>query len=73
MVASSPQVDVIVSVDQYGHVTQAQAEQHGGRKPSHAIVVAAQNAAKNWVFEPARLDGRPVPSEHSIIFQFGGR
>jgi hypothetical protein len=72
VVASSPEIDVIVSVDQFGRVTQVQTEQQGGRKPSHLMVVAAENAAKNWVFEPARLDGRPVPSEHSIIFQFGG-
>jgi hypothetical protein len=37
------------------------------------MVMAAETAAKKWVFEPARLGGRPVPSEHSIIFQFGGR
>ncbi|HZS57478.1 MAG TPA: hypothetical protein VFA65_23970 [Bryobacteraceae bacterium] len=73
LVASSPQIDVVVSVDEKGHVTRAQAQPQSGRKPAHAMVIAAETAAKNWVFEPALLDGRPVPSEHSIIFQFGSR
>lgn len=73
VIDSTPQVNVIVTVDKNGHVTRAQVRQSGRKKPAHAIVVAAENAARQWVFEPARLDGQTVASEHSIIFQFAGR
>jgi predicted short-subunit dehydrogenase-like oxidoreductase (DUF2520 family) len=69
-VAAVPEVDVIVMVDQTGHVTHVQVDRRGRRAPK-AIVIAAENAARQWVFDPARLDGRSVPSEHSIVFQFG--
>lgn len=72
IIASTPQIDVVVTVDKNGRVTHAQVEQHG-RKAARSMVIAAETAARQWVFEPARLDGRTVPSEHSIVFQFGGR
>ncbi|MBV8897913.1 MAG: energy transducer TonB [Acidobacteriaceae bacterium] len=72
VIDTTPEVDVIVMVDASGHVTRAQVEKRG-RKAARALVAAAENAARQWVFDPARLDGRTVPSEHSIVFQFGGR
>lgn len=70
MVASAGQVNVIVTVDKTGHVTSARVEP-GKNVPPRPVVAAAERAAQQWVFEPARLDGQPVLSEHSIIFQFG--
>lgn len=72
VIDATPEVDVIVMVDATGHVTHAQVEKRGHKAP-RAVVAAAENAARQWVFDPARLDGRTVPSEHSIVFQFGGR
>jgi outer membrane biosynthesis protein TonB len=69
--ASTPEVDVIVTVDANGHVTHTQIQRRG-RKPPRAIAAAAENAARQWVFEPAKLDDKAVVSEHSIVFQFGG-
>jgi hypothetical protein len=66
------EVDVVVSIDNTGHVTATRVEIRGP-KPATAVLMAAETAAKQWVFEPARLDGRPVPSEHNIAFHFGGR
>jgi hypothetical protein len=72
VIASTPEVDVIVMIDRSGHVTHAQIEKRA-RKAPKAVVIAAEIAARQWVFEPARLDGHTVASEHSIVFQFGGR
>lgn len=71
LVTSAGEVNVIVTIDKTGHVTSARAEP--GKNVPRALVAAAEHAAQQWVFEPARLDGQPVLSEHSIIFQFSHR
>jgi hypothetical protein len=63
------QVIVIVKVDRNGRVTEAQA-QPSPDKVGRPITQAAETAARQWVFQPARLDGKPVASEHSIVFHF---
>ena len=70
IIASTPEIDVIVTVNSSGRVTQARVQPHG-RKPARAMVAAAVDAAKDWFFEPAKLDGKAVASEHTIVFQFG--
>jgi outer membrane biosynthesis protein TonB len=37
------------------------------------MVDAAAAAARFWVFEPAKTEGHPVPSEMILEFHFGGR
>jgi TonB family protein len=64
------QVVVTVKVDANGSVTDAQA-QPSPEKVARPIIDAAETAARQWAFQPARLDGKPVSSEHSIVFQFG--
>jgi protein TonB len=70
MRSTAGEVSVVVNIDPAGHVTAARIE-FKNPKPPGAIIAAAENAARKWVFEPARLDGRPIPSEHSIVFRFG--
>jgi hypothetical protein len=70
VIAATREIDIIVTVDKSGHVTHTQVEKRG-RKMAKVIIAAAETAARQWVFDPARLDGRTVPSEHSIVFQFG--
>ncbi len=41
-----------------------------GRKLNAALIGAAVSAARQWKFEPALLRGKPVKSQHSILFQF---
>jgi outer membrane biosynthesis protein TonB len=72
LVNSAGQINVIVTIDKTGHVTQARLEAQK-RRPAEAMALAAEAAARQWIFEPAVLDGHAVPSEHSIVFQFGGR
>jgi hypothetical protein len=72
VIASTGQIDIIVTVDKTGRVTQAKVQPHG-RRPPAAMASAALTASRDWLFEPARVDGKPVASEHTIVFQFGGR
>jgi TonB family protein len=62
-------VEVIVKVNETGHVTDARLPD-GAKKVNPSLAGAAILAAKQWTFEPATLSGRAVPSEHSIIFKF---
>lgn len=66
--ATSPQIEVNVKVDKDGRVTEAHVV--GRKKVKEALVGAAVIAAKQWSFQPAKLHGRPIASEHTIIFQF---
>ena len=72
IIASTGQIDIIVTVDKTGRVTQANVQPHG-RRPPPPMAAAALRASRDWLFEPARLDGKAVISEHTIVFQFGGR
>ena len=67
--AMAGRVEVIVKVDEKGHVTNARIANEA-KRANPSLVSAAIFAAKQWVFEPAALNGKPVPSEHSIVFQF---
>jgi len=61
-------VRVTVSIDKYGHVIKAEAP----AQPSlnKLLVNAAVGAARLWKFQPARLNGVPVPSEMVVQFVF---
>lgn len=67
MVDAPPEVDVRVHVNANGHVRDAHLLT-GGVNPLLARAVTA--AAEKWTFLPAMLGGKPVESEHTIIFQF---
>lgn len=63
------QVHVRVSIDANGRVKEAVPEPNG--KDANGLVAsAAVTAARQWVFQPAMLRGRPVPAEHLIVFDF---
>ncbi len=67
--AMAGKVEVIVKVNESGRVTEAHVI-NGARKINASLIGAAILAAKQWIFEPATLGGKRVPSEHSIVFQF---
>jgi hypothetical protein len=69
VLAMAGRVEVIVKVNETGHVTDARLPD-GAKKVNPSLAGAAILAAKQWTFEPATLSGRAVPSEHSIIFKF---
>jgi TonB family protein len=62
-------VEVQVKINTNGRVTDALIT--NGSKLSEALSNAVLNAAKRWTFAPATRGGKPVASDHTIIFQFG--
>jgi TonB family protein len=58
-------VAVKVSVDAAGHVTAARV---AGAAVNPKVAAAAISAAKLWMFDPAKSNGRLVSSEHTIVF-----
>ena len=69
LLASSPQVKVLVKIDKEGNVTDAQIVSDGTNM-SEPLTDAALRAARFWTFEPATLGRQSVASEHTIVFQF---
>jgi hypothetical protein len=63
------QVSVQLSIDPAGHVIAAQAQEDA--KPGDSMLTGvALASAKQWLFEPATLNGKPVPAEYTIVFAF---
>jgi TonB family protein len=62
-------VDVKVRIDEEGHVTEARVL---SSKPysNELLENAALAAAKEWIFEPAKMYGRSIASDHTIRFHF---
>jgi hypothetical protein len=63
-------ISVQVSIDARGRVTDAIALDDGVPVPSVVLRGRAVAAAKAWLFEPARLRGKPVAAQHVIVFRF---
>ncbi|HEV3330008.1 MAG TPA: energy transducer TonB [Bryobacteraceae bacterium] len=64
------QVQVRVQIDAEGKVTKV-TPITSGAFVDFRLTQAATTAAKSWVFEPARTNGHPVPSEMILDFHFG--
>ena len=60
-------VGVEVTVDASGNVSSARLRSAG---PSKYFSSRALGAARQWKFEPAQVNGKPVPSEWLLRFQF---
>ncbi|MGB0036645.1 MAG: TonB family protein [Candidatus Acidiferrales bacterium] len=61
-------VSVRVSVDPSGKVADASFDSPG---PSKYFADLALQAARNWTFSPAMVDGQNVPSEWVLRFEYG--
>jgi hypothetical protein len=66
--SSGVRIQVHVEIDAQGNVTRATAI--GVTAANSPLVSVTERAARSWQFEPARMDGRPVPSEIDILFRF---
>ena len=66
--SSGVRIQVHVQIDAQGNVTRATAI--GVTAANFPLVSVSERAARSWQFEPARMDGRPVPSEMDILFRF---
>jgi TonB family protein len=60
-------VDVQVRIDETGRVIEAQVK--NGTRDNGLLRNATVAAAKQWVFEPAKSDGKSIPSDHTIEFR----
>ncbi len=67
--SGSPEIEVQVSIDASGRVTEAHAL-NAGKKISQMLRREAVDTAKKWIFEPATSGGKAVPSTHLITFRF---
>lgn len=62
------EVFVQVRIDERGGVIEAHVK--NGTNDNGLLRSAALEAAKQWTFEPAKIDGKNIPSDHTIAFQF---
>ncbi len=63
------EIEVQVTVDESGHVRNARPVRNG-TKASPLLASAATAAARQWIFQPATLHGKPVAADHLIVFDF---
>ena len=63
------QINVRVSIDRSGRVIRAESLSRGNALMEHLSKIAVQ-AARQWTFSPARREGKNVPSEIMLQFQF---
>jgi TonB family protein len=67
-VSAPTDVEVEVRIDDEGRVTEARVLNN--RSNNGLLASAALAAAKEWIFEPAKMQGKSVPGDHTIDFHF---
>ena len=65
-------VAIKVAIDDRGRVVRAEAL-NAGRKGMGLLTSAALAAARQWTFQPAKIHGVRVASEHTIVFRFAAQ
>jgi outer membrane biosynthesis protein TonB len=69
VLAKTRQIDIEVAIDDTGHVTGA----HLVDSPEDVdstVATAVVGVARQWIFYPAKVNGKNVPSKHVIVFRF---
>ncbi len=69
LLRSEARVEVKVAIDETGKVVRAEAVSRTGEMSAY-LSQAAVNTARLWRFQPARNNGKPVPSEMVLNFRF---
>jgi Gram-negative bacterial TonB protein C-terminal len=69
VVNSPTEISVQVKIDETGHVLDASALKNGSTD-NQILAKLAVDAAKQWVFQPAKVRDKNVPSALTIVFQF---
>ena len=69
VVYENTQVEIELNIDATGRVTDAHPVQDG-KKANLRLASSAVSAARQWRFEPATLHGKPVASQHTLVFVF---
>jgi hypothetical protein len=65
-------VQIKVRIDDSGHVTSAHALLDASAH-DEALTAAVAAAVKQWIFEPAKMQGKNVPSEETVVIRVGPR
>jgi uncharacterized protein involved in exopolysaccharide biosynthesis len=66
---TAPEMKIAVRIDETGRVTEVHASDNRG-KSNPLLADASIRAAKQRIFEPAKLGGKEIASDHVIDFQF---
>ena len=66
--SSGVQIQIHIEIDARGKVTNA--TPIGVTAANFPLISVAVRASRSWQFEPAKMDGRPVPSEMNLVFRF---
>jgi TonB family protein len=66
-------IPVTLRIDETGQVVDAQVAPNGAKNNNRMLARLAIEAAKQWVFEPAKVQGKKVPAEHTIVFHFAAK
>ena len=69
VVYTSTDIEVEVRIDDSGHVAEAHVVNNASND-NDLLIKAALAAAREWIFEPAKVNGKNVPSDHAIKFHF---
>lgn len=69
-VSKPASVRIKIKIDESGRVVSAHALLDGS-KPDKAVTAAATAAVKQWLFEPAKKQGKNVPSEETVEIHVG--
>jgi TonB family protein len=68
VISEVTKIEVELRINELGRVTEAHAVENG--TTNNALTTVAVSAAREWVFEPAKVHGRSVPSDYAIVFRF---
>jgi TonB family protein len=66
---TSTDIEVEVRIDDEGRVAEAHVLNDASNE-NKVLTNAALAAAREWIFEPAKVNGKNVPSDHAIAFHF---
>jgi hypothetical protein len=70
LVRKGSSIEVIVRVDPAGHVSEAHAVGPGGAIPDSLATQQVLDASRRWTFTPAKVHGRGVASDYTIVYSF---
>src|SRR5579884_1619696 len=69
VISAPTEIAVSVRIDETGTVSEA-TPVATAKTPNRLLASAALNAARQWKFTPGMMRGKPVATDHTIVFEF---
>jgi outer membrane biosynthesis protein TonB len=69
VISAPTEIAVSVRIDETGTVSEA-TPVVTAKTPNRLLASAALNAARQWKFTPGMMRGKPVATDHTIVFEF---